>query len=285
MNLDGAKYRITYEAFSKFSGNLGKVDSLEALGHLTQKHLKYLFNFKGFQISIVDDFSTNCYSFGKGKQWKFSVDVKLNDFEKELLDKQIPVVHKSDNLELPKHFSDIPATNGKLWGWYLDYNNYKVCILLLSDDTTPFSYNDVEIVHLLVSSLTSKYKQLILSDQLQAKNKNLEFAITQVELKNAEIKKINDNQKYVIEERTRELREKNEKLIELSRLNAHNLREPLSRILGLLEIVEFYDEEELHTIVFPSIKSSSKDLDEIIKEVVRKSDEEILNSNQNKNFE
>ncbi len=275
--VDAAKYRITYEAFSKFSGSLGKVESLEDLGHLTQKHLKYLFNFKGLKITIIDEFSTSCYAFAKNKNWVFNSNDQLIEIEEQLIENQIPVVKDAQRDHLPEYFFDLNTINGKLWGWNLDNNNYKVCILLLADETVPFSYSDVEIVHLLVSSLTSKYKQLVLSQQLQAKNEHLEEAIAQIGIKNAEIEEINNNQKFIIEERTRELLEKNRKLIELSRLNAHNLREPLSRILGLLEIVEFYNEEELHSLVFPSIKSSSEDLDKIIKEVVRKSDEEVLN--------
>ena len=42
MNLSSAKYRITYEAFSKFSSSLGKAETLEDLGKTINRHLNVL---------------------------------------------------------------------------------------------------------------------------------------------------------------------------------------------------------------------------------------------------
>ena len=274
MNLAAAKYRITYEAFSKFSGGLNQVESLEALSKVVSKHLKYLFNFKIFRILLIDKERVKSYTFAKGQTWTSSA---ILNFEQTILENQTPFRKPIKINELPDYLEHIPLNNGQLWGWHLQYSNYEVCVSLVSDDLAKFSYSDVEILHLLVDTLTSKYRQICLNEEINQKNERLQEAVAQIEIKNKEIEKINSNQQSIIDSRTRELRLKNKKLLELSMLNAHNLREPLCRVLGLLELAEFYSNEELRTEILPMLIESSIDLDTIFKKVVLKSEEEIKN--------
>ena len=83
--------------------------------------------------------------------------------------------------------------------------------------------------------------------------------------------KIVDQQKEVIDDRTKKLKEKNKELAEISQLNAHTVREPLSRILGLIEISDYYSAEELKTEVLDHLKTSSEDLDKALKDVIERS--------------
>mgnify|MGYP000229865445 CR=1 FL=1 len=85
------------------------------------------------------------------------------------------------------------------------------------------------------------------------------------------ISKIVDQQKEGIDDRTKELKEKNKELAEISQLNAHTVREPLSRILGLIEISDYYSAEELKTEVLDHLKTSSEDLDKALKDVIERS--------------
>ena len=275
MNLAAAKYRIAYEAFSKFSGSLSRVDNLEDLSTVVSRNLKYLFNFKIFRIILLDKDTVTGYTFIKNEIWAHKNQEDILDYEKKLLQDQIPFSNAISSEELPDYINHVPLNNGQLWGWYLPYTNYKVCVSLIADDQTQFSYSDVDILHLLVDTLTSKYRQICLNQEIILKNKRLEEAVGQIALKNKEIEQINSNQQNVIELRTRELRFKNKKILELSRLNAHNLREPLCRILGLLEIADYYDEQGLRNEILPKLCESSLELDAIFKNVVAKSEQEI----------
>ena len=277
MNLSGAKYRITYEAFSKFSGNLSKVESLEELGKIISRHLKYLFNYKVFKIMILHEQSLAGYTFLPGKTITHTQQQDLEPYEHLLLRDKIPFVNSIDSTELPEYLKDVKLNNGNLWGWFLAYSEYQICISLVSDDDTYFSSSDVDIVHLLADSVASKYRQISLSEILQQNNIHLESLVTEIACKNKEIKAINDNQQRIIEARTEELLQKNKKLFELSRLNAHDLREPLSRVLGLLELAEHLPQDELRSSILPKIKEASGHLDQVIQRVVTQSEKELIN--------
>ncbi|MEC7782277.1 MAG: hypothetical protein VYB38_02635 [Bacteroidota bacterium] len=277
MNLSGAKYRITYEAFSKFSGNLSKVESLEELGKIISRHLKYLFNYKVFKIMILHEQSLAGYTFLPGKTITHTQQQDLEPYERLLLRDKIPFVNSIDSTELPEYLKNVKLNNGNLWGWFLAYSEYQICISLVSDDDTYFSSSDVDIVHLLADSVASKYRQISLSEILQQNNIHLESLVTEIACKNKEIKAINDNQQLVIEARTEELIQKNKKLFELSRLNAHDLREPLSRVLGLLELAEHLPQDELRSSILPKIKEASGHLDQVIQRVVTQSEKELIN--------
>jgi len=277
LNLSGAKYRITYEAFSKFSGNLSKVESLEELGKIISRHLKYLFNYKVFKIMILHEQSLAGYTFLPGKTFTHTQQQDLEPYERLLLKDKIPFVNSIDSTELPEYLKDVKLNNGNLWGWFLAYSEYQICISLVSDDDTYFSSSDVDIVHLLADSVASKYRQISLSEILQQNNIHLESLVTEIACKNKEIKAINDNQQLVIEARTEELLQKNKKLFELSRLNAHDLREPLSRVLGLLELAEHLPQDELRSSILPKIKEASGHLDQVIQRVVTQSEKELIN--------
>ena len=277
MNLSGAKYRITYEAFSKFSGNLSKVESLEELGKIISRHLKYLFNYKVFKIMILHEQSLAGYTFLPGKTITHTQQQDLEPYERLLLKDKIPFVNSIDSTELPEYLKDVKLNNGNLWGWFLAYSEYQICISLVSDDDTYFSSSDVDIVHLLADSVASKYRQISLSEILQQNNIHLESLVTEIACKNKEIKAINDNQQRIIEARTQELLQKNKKLFELSRLNAHDLREPLSRVLGLLELAEHLPQDELRSSILPKIKEASGHLDQVIQRVVTQSEKELIN--------
>ena len=278
MNLSSAKYRITYEAFSKFSSSLGKAETLEDLGKTINRHLKYLFNFKAFRIMLVHDGELNGYTFTKGKYTQHSLAKDLAPHELKLLANQIPFVEDLKTADLPEYLAHLYLNQGKLWGWFSNYGKYQVCTSIISDDDEVFDHSDAEILHLLIDSVGSKYRQIYLSQKLIENNNDLERLVAEIELKNKEIEGINSNQQNLIELRTRELHSKNKKLFELSHLNAHDLREPLSRVLGLVEITSDLSDTDIREAILPQIKESAEQLDEVIKRVVRQSEAEI-NSN------
>ncbi|PHR89024.1 MAG: hypothetical protein COA80_17595 [Leeuwenhoekiella sp.] len=286
MNLSSAKYRITYEAFSKLSGNLSKVESLEELGTVANRHLKYLFNFRMLRIVMLFKNETAVsFTFLKSKEPKIVDGDELLDYEKELFLVKIPLLRALSPTDLPGHASPLYENwnTPKLWGWHTTSGEREICFSLISDDTESFNHSDMEILNLLVDNITSRYFQIYLSQQLTTKNLRLKDAITQIELKNTEIEQINNNQQDIISQRTEELRYKNKKLLELSKLNAHNLREPLTRILGFLEIADLYSDADLRRIIFPKLKEAALELDLVCKQVVNQSEQTASNANLTEN--
>lgn len=155
-------------------------------------------------------------------------------------------------------------------GWHFQYNDLNVCTSILADDSKRFVSGDIEMLHLLVDAVTTKFKELQFKNELEHKNKNLKEALFSLR-KNIEINRILDNKKAIIAARTKEIRGKNKKLLEISKMNAHNVREPLSRILGLVEIADHLSPEELQDDVLGFLKESAQDLDHTLKEIIEMS--------------
>lgn len=79
-----------------------------------------------------------------------------------------------------------------------------------------------------------------------------------------EIQSINDNLESIIEERTRIIEEKNHELSEYAFINAHMLRAPVCRILGLINLIEM---EESNGAEIQEIKKVTKEVDAIIRNI------------------
>ncbi len=99
---------------------------------------------------------------------------------------------------------------------------------------------------------------------------------------NKTITKLVSEQEQTIQQRTAELAESNKKLIhankklvELIQYNAHNLREPLTRISGAMIIQEYITSEEFYKDVWPQMQKAVTDLDNSIKEVISIADETV----------
>ena len=281
MDILSTKYRITYEAFSKLSGRISKARNIEELTMVTSKNLKYLIDFQVFRISFLMDNKPRSFTFFANNRYKLEAN-KLCDFEIDLLENKIPL----NSSDIPNKFNDFINTailnHPLFWGWFIGRNTLEICTTVLSDDTKVFTRTDIDIMHLLVDSFTSKYQQLFLSEQLRLKNKSLENAVNLIADKNKEIEKILGHQQNVIFDKTNEVKLKNTELLEISNISAHNLREPLSRILGLIEISDYYDPEQLKEDIIKHIKTSAKELDEVLKNVVEKSENSIKNSDNKK---
>jgi tetratricopeptide (TPR) repeat protein len=106
---------------------------------------------------------------------------------------------------------------------------------------------------------------------------------------NTTINKLVNEQEHTILERTKELAvsyeqlevssaklaEYNKKLVELIQFNAHNMREPLTRVMGAIIVQEYVSQEEFNAEIWPDLRRSVNDLDKIIKEVITRADETI----------
>ena len=92
---------------------------------------------------------------------------------------------------------------------------------------------------------------------------------------NETISKLVNEQEKIIEQRTSALAKANKNLLELIQYNAHNLREPLTRIMGAMLIKEDMPDEEFNTEVWPQMKKATHDLDTIIKEVIDRADKAV----------
>ncbi|HEA29655.1 MAG TPA: hypothetical protein ENH91_06630 [Leeuwenhoekiella sp.] len=275
MDLSTAKYRITYEAFSKFSASISKAKNLDQLIAIVHKKSKYLFDSKLFRTIVCKEDIVHSFTFIPEQAVQQEGADTLYPYERKLLIDRIPFCNTLDTFLFDEFLSCDRVINPRLWGWHFQYNDLQVCVSVLSDDTKRFVSNDIEILHLVVDTVITKFQEIQFKSELKHKNKNLQEALLLIEKKNEQINQIVDNQKAIIEARTKEIRGKNDKLLEISKMNAHNVREPLSRILGIVDIIDHLSTEELHGEVLDYLKDSAQDLDLTLKQIIAMSAAEI----------
>lgn len=269
MNLAATKYRLTYEAFSQFSTCLSKVENVEELSTVISKRYKYLFDGHLFRLSFCKETTTDVITIAKEQKSYQRGFHNLHDYEKDLLHDHIPYC-EALNTPLFYDFINYPELKKPLlWGWYFKYGEQEVCASIVADDHKKFNTTDIDILHLFVDAVSSKFQELQLKDSLKLQNKKLEEALAIIEKKNLEVIEIINNQRAIIASRTLEIRDRNDKLLEISKMNAHYVREPLSRILGLIELANHCEPQELNTNVFLYLKQSAQDLDASLRHIIK----------------
>lgn len=82
---------------------------------------------------------------------------------------------------------------------------------------------------------------------------------------NEAISQINKGLEDRVRRRTEELERQNEKLAEYAFINSHVLRAPLSRMLGLIHLMEMTDKKDLQLIDY--LKKSGEELDAVVKKI------------------
>ncbi|QYA25853.1 histidine kinase [Gramella sp. MT6] len=271
-------YRITYEAYSKFANEVNRCSNLEEVAEVCKTHLKYLLNFHIIRMTIFQSGKLFTFELYGNKIWfDLKGESRLFPYEDELFKKGIPLITNEIPDKLVKDKVDLnDLYDPVLWGWCFDKSERKVLVSLLADQNKAFSVGDVDILKLMVDCIQAKFSEIYLKRQLAIQNQNLSEAYDTIKEKNEEIQRIVLNQKETIKARTSEIALKNEKLLHISVLNAHNVREPLSRIQGIIELFEFMDDETCRTELVPKLISSAREMDVVLKEVVEMASRELI---------
>ncbi|HET8858773.1 hypothetical protein [Marivirga sp.] len=137
-----------------------------------------------------------------------------------------------------------------------DFNRYKFppLFIALFSSATLMWYNNTNY----------KYEKIL-------KKTNLELNEMQEELisKNEEYEAINRNLEAMVEERTKQIKSKNSQIIDYAYINAHKVRGPLARIMGLINISEYSNDPEELKNIFDKLRPPSQELNVIIDEINR----------------
>lgn len=275
-NKNSRVYRITYETFSKFSNNLNSCKNLEEVSQVAVRFLKYLLNFHVFRISLNQNGDFLVYS-QNNIRGEFSLisEENLLPHEIKILEDGIPVRSQKIPSVLIKDIPKINLVHPSLWCWSFKKMEFHFTVSLVADANKPFEVGDIEMLKLISDSFQAKFQEIYLKEQLDHKNKSLLQALEVIKSQNAKIHKIVENQKEIIEERTKEIVEKNEKLLHISALNAHNVREPLSRIQGIVQLFEVFDDATCRTELVPKLIQSSEEMDQVLQEVIKTATTEL----------
>lgn len=113
------------------------------------------------------------------------------------------------------------------------------------------------------------------NEALKKLNLQIESQAKELRLANHEITVMNTNLETIVSQRTRELKRRNKQLKEYLSSNSHIVRAPLARILGLVDLYDPNDAENLDFIT-QSLHTSATELDNALRQINEKlSDENV----------
>jgi signal transduction histidine kinase len=120
----------------------------------------------------------------------------------------------------------------------------------------------------LVENKKAKADLLMLNHQIHEQKEELTVQAEDLAFANNEISSINNNLEKLVEEKTSRIIQQNERLIKYAFQNAHNVRGPLARILGLANLIKMNaaNKEEI-PFLLSEIEKASIELDVVIKEI------------------
>lgn len=111
-----------------------------------------------------------------------------------------------------------------------------------------------------------------LNASIQEKNEEILSQADELQSVNDAMKRINIDLEAMVEERTREVRMQNEKLIEYAYFNAHKVRGPLARIMGLVNVLDLEEHNNSVRLFTEKMRDSALELDDVIREINDKLD-------------
>ena len=123
--------------------------------------------------------------------------------------------------------------------------------------------------------ITSQNEELKMHQEtLSLQNKRLQDAQQIINTQSEKIQSLNDHLKVEVDNRTQELQKTNQELIEHNHqleqfafIAAHNLRAPLTRVLGLSNLIQMGKTEEDKQVALDKLISSTHDLDQVVKDL------------------
>jgi signal transduction histidine kinase len=151
-------------------------------------------------------------------------------------------------------------------------NNQLVGIICCENIDTEHQWRAEEIllVSALCDILTISYKALQnreYIEQIRVKNIELSDQTSRINGFNEELRAINEHLEERVHERTRALEEQNEQLTEYAFINSHLLRAPLSRILGLINLIHESELSHRERELITHLHESGRQLDAIVHKI------------------
>jgi len=127
-------------------------------------------------------------------------------------------------------------------------------------DFIALSYKNERIKNLITQVRHQNYELIERSDEIQTMNEELSAL-------NEELKTMNETLEETVKERTSELEMQNQQLTEYAFINSHLLRAPLSRILGLSNLISRETTSVQDTKLVTALLNSANELDTIVRKI------------------
>ncbi|GCC50002.1 hypothetical protein SanaruYs_02170 [Chryseotalea sanaruensis] len=163
--------------------------------------------------------------------------------------------------ESKKHYISLFIISMGSYLW-VQYQLLRVQPLIVIDSDFPLYWNT------FVTGFGLLFILYIFKRSYQKSQDSLRKQNEEVKLQKEEIESINNNLEKLIVQRTKKVLEHEKLFTEYANINAHKVRSPLARILGLLNLIHLEEDKEKHIKEFlPLLKANADQLNDILDEV------------------
>jgi signal transduction histidine kinase len=163
-----------------------------------------------------------------------------------------------------------------LWEWY-----YSTIIVILSAITTAFfirnnpalSMNDFFVQGGLLLAMVAVFMIVLIRARYNLTVKEIKARLAlqasneEIQAQAEEIKGINENLEFMVQQRTAELEKKNKALEEYAFISAHQLRAPVASILGLMNLINKTELNAEARVIADHLSQSTEKLDAIVSNI------------------
>ena len=104
-------------------------------------------------------------------------------------------------------------------------------------------------------------------EEVMAQRDSLAEKNIEIEKINRKMAEVNESLEHLVDQRTQVLKAQNKKISEYAFINAHKLRAPLARVMGLVNLLLDKPEPDEQPIILTHLKTSSEDLDSVVKNI------------------
>lgn len=112
--------------------------------------------------------------------------------------------------------------------------------------------------------------------ELTSANNELQSLNEELTASNEGIKELNENLEQLVKERTDKINDQLEQLRKYAKMNSHELRAPLARMLGLLQLLKQEKDPEQMKELLKYLQQCSIEFDQVIREMNRVLEKEIM---------
>jgi hypothetical protein len=277
------KYRIIYEALSRFSSALSRSATLDQVKQCLQGQVKYLFDYQLVRFCFYQQSYHIVYTLASTHcSLECGTEVLLWTHEQEVKERDIPMIVDDPGLiEASLHQNTLPVAgiSTQLWGWHMGFTAQSgLMVSVYSGSGRQFQTTDVPVLKIAMENLYAKLLTIRLIDELGTSKQAVEQALLGLQEKSAVIDRLVATQEDIIRQRTQELETKNTRLLQVSRHHAHTIREPLSRILSLAFLTEELPADEVINEIIPLLVKTSNELDVALQQVIRNIDTDLVSA-------
>ncbi|RYD56448.1 MAG: hypothetical protein EOP56_12180 [Sphingobacteriales bacterium] len=268
------RYRVVYEALARLSCNINKSEAVSELRDCIHSDLKYLFDSVAVRFLVTGSRQMNTFSIGANERTEkvFSREVESIrfSFEKQAAESLTPqLIDGNEAVENAIGVfvsEDFLQKVDAIWVFSFAIHGLSLVASVYSGPDHKFRNTDIAILKIVCESFLAKIYSLELVHEAVLVRTDLEEAVVK-------ITRLVSEQELIIQQRTEQLQLRNDQLSEIGQFNAHNIREPLTRIFGLLELSKISSQDETTNDLLPLLYKSSTDLDEAVKNVITFIDE------------